>query len=280
MRRNVALFVTMLTLTATALAGPTATFSVNVPLNGQVVTPGTQIDWTIQFTISEGDNFGAALVCCDLVQDAGNPAFLNLPPASGVPAGMANFNRPEGVSNPGEGGAASGYIGVQRGDDGAKNLIQIGGGQNTFGASGGIMGTNPYVVAGVGQGGAQTLASGSFPAPATAGTYTFKVMNALVNVLTEVNEPPDYSPVIAAITDASAAAFTFTVGAYAIGDLNCDGLINAFDIDPFVLALTSPESYAQSFPHCNYMLADINGDGMVNAFDIDPFVILLTSGGK
>ncbi len=70
------------------------------------------------------------------------------------------------------------------------------------------------------------------------------------------------------------------MGAYAIGDLNCDGLINAFDIDPFVLALTSPESYAQSFPHCNYMLADINGDGMVNSFDIDPFVILLTSGGK
>jgi hypothetical protein len=59
------------------------------------------------------------------------------------------------------------------------------------------------------------------------------------------------------------------------GDLNCDGAINAFDIDPFVLALTSPETYGELFPACDYMLADINGDGAVNAFDIDPFVELL-----
>jgi hypothetical protein len=64
-----------------------------------------------------------------------------------------------------------------------------------------------------------------------------------------------------------------------IGDLNCDGLINAFDIDPFVLALTDPEAYALAYPDCDYMLADINGDGLVNAFDIDPFVMILTGGG-
>jgi hypothetical protein len=62
----------------------------------------------------------------------------------------------------------------------------------------------------------------------------------------------------------------------ALGDLNCDGLLNAFDIDPFVLALTSPETYAVAFPDCDRMLADCNGDGLVNAFDIDPFVLLLT----
>jgi len=66
---------------------------------------------------------------------------------------------------------------------------------------------------------------------------------------------------------------------YQPGDLNCDGLINAFDIDPFVLALTDPEAYALAYPDCDYMLADINGDGLVNAFDIDPFVQLLTGGG-
>jgi hypothetical protein len=60
------------------------------------------------------------------------------------------------------------------------------------------------------------------------------------------------------------------------GDLNCDGAVNAFDIDPFVLALTSPDAYAAAFPACDYMLADVNGDGAVNAFDIDPFVNLLT----
>ena len=65
--------------------------------------------------------------------------------------------------------------------------------------------------------------------------------------------------------------------AYQTGDLNCDGAINAFDIDPFVLALTDPAGYAAEYPACDVMLADANHDGTVNAFDIDPFVLLLTS---
>jgi hypothetical protein len=64
--------------------------------------------------------------------------------------------------------------------------------------------------------------------------------------------------------------------AYDAGDLNCDGAIDAFDIDPFVLALTDPAGYALAFPECDYMLADVNGDDQVDAFDIDPFVDLLT----
>ncbi len=62
-----------------------------------------------------------------------------------------------------------------------------------------------------------------------------------------------------------------------LGDMNCDGALNAFDIDPFVLALTDAAAYAAAWPSCDYMLADINGDGAVNAFDIDPFVDCLTS---
>jgi len=61
-----------------------------------------------------------------------------------------------------------------------------------------------------------------------------------------------------------------------LGDLNCDGVVNNFDIDPFVLALTDPAGYAQKFPDCDRMLADCNADGEVNNFDIDPFVKLLT----
>ncbi len=64
--------------------------------------------------------------------------------------------------------------------------------------------------------------------------------------------------------------------AHPLGDLNCDGAINAFDIDPFVLALTGREAYEAAFPACDYLLADINEDGAVNAFDIDPFVQLVT----
>ena len=68
------------------------------------------------------------------------------------------------------------------------------------------------------------------------------------------------------------------LGAVLIGDLNCDSVLNAFDIDPFVLALTDPAGYAAAWPDCDIMLADCNGDGEVNAFDIDPFVELLTGG--
>ena len=74
--------------------------------------------------------------------------------------------------------------------------------------------------------------------------------------------------------------------AYLVGDLNCDGLLNAFDLDPFVLALGSAgqtppfHSYVLEYPECDPMLADINEDGLVNAFDIDPFVLLISGGGR
>ena len=61
-----------------------------------------------------------------------------------------------------------------------------------------------------------------------------------------------------------------------LGDLNCDGAINVFDIDPFVLALTDAAGYAAAYPSCDATLGDINDDGSVNVFDIDPFVALLT----
>jgi hypothetical protein len=79
--------------------------------------------------------------------------------------------------------------------------------------------------------------------------------------------------------DASDAPFTVVdIPPFPPGDLNCDGAVNAFDIDPFVLALTDPAGYQAQYSHCDRMLADCNGDGEVNAFDIDPFVLLLTGG--
>ncbi len=59
-------------------------------------------------------------------------------------------------------------------------------------------------------------------------------------------------------------------------DSNCDGAVNAFDIDAFVMALTAPESWLAEFT-CDYLCAnDCNGDQEVNAFDIDAFVELLS----
>ncbi|MBL8879549.1 MAG: hypothetical protein JNG88_10565 [Phycisphaerales bacterium] len=63
-----------------------------------------------------------------------------------------------------------------------------------------------------------------------------------------------------------------------LGDLNCDGVVNNFDIDPFVLALTDTEGYAAAFPDCDIRHADVNFNGLINNFDIDAFVELLSGG--
>ena len=56
------------------------------------------------------------------------------------------------------------------------------------------------------------------------------------------------------------------------GDLNCDGTINALDIEGFLQAMFDPENFP---PDCDPTLADINADGTVNALDIEPFIGLL-----
>lgn len=62
---------------------------------------------------------------------------------------------------------------------------------------------------------------------------------------------------------------------FSLGDMNCDGAVNGFDVDPYVLALTDPDAYEATYPDCNILLGDINGDGSVNGFDVDGFVGLL-----
>ncbi len=59
------------------------------------------------------------------------------------------------------------------------------------------------------------------------------------------------------------------------GDLNCDGLVNAADIDGFVAAVIGD----YDVPGCTPLNADTNGDGVVNAGDIDSFVAAVIGGG-
>lgn len=63
------------------------------------------------------------------------------------------------------------------------------------------------------------------------------------------------------------------------GDLNCDGLVNNFDIDAFVLALSDIEAYDAAYADCDPMNADIDNNGLINNFDIDPFVACVANGG-
>ncbi|MBU0640030.1 MAG: hypothetical protein KKB50_14280, partial [Planctomycetes bacterium] len=64
-------------------------------------------------------------------------------------------------------------------------------------------------------------------------------------------------------------------GSFQFGDLNCDGIVNGFDIDAFIAALKGPAYYDPVYPDCDLVLADINADGVVNGFDIDPYIALL-----
>ncbi|MBN2448511.1 MAG: choice-of-anchor J domain-containing protein [Phycisphaerae bacterium] len=63
-----------------------------------------------------------------------------------------------------------------------------------------------------------------------------------------------------------------------LGDLNCDGSTDVFDIDAFVLAITDAASYAAAYPDCDVNLADCDNDGAPDVFDIDAFVMLITGG--
>ena len=65
--------------------------------------------------------------------------------------------------------------------------------------------------------------------------------------------------------------------AFQPGDMNCDGVIDALDIEAFIVALFDPLNYPVLYPDCDINLADINGDGLVNAEDIEGFIALLFS---
>jgi hypothetical protein len=76
--------------------------------------------------------------------------------------------------------------------------------------------------------------------------------------------------------DYDASDLSATGPCYFVGDMNCDGAIDNFDIGPFVMALTNPTGYQDAYPNCDINLADCNGDGAVDNFDISAFVGLLT----
>lgn len=272
-----------LLLSGTVSADPTVTLLLTSSQSGQRVVGGMSIDWTIRVAVSTDDNAGLVLIGCDLIQRPTNPAFCDLSPAdlASIDAAMDDFSRPLGISNPGEGGAPTGYIGVQRSPAGQtyKNLVQIGGAQNTFGFPGpGGIGQDFQVDRSVGQGAApQVVAAGSFQAPATRGTYVLELANGFANVLALAPPPPTFTPVVRASVNVSSANFAFTVVG-SRGDANCDGAVNAFDIDAFVLAVSNPAQYPAQHPQCDIRTADVNCDGVVNTFDIDRFVLCLTGG--
>ncbi|MFH1745477.1 MAG: dockerin type I domain-containing protein [Planctomycetota bacterium] len=60
-----------------------------------------------------------------------------------------------------------------------------------------------------------------------------------------------------------------------LGDMNCDGIVNSYDIDGFICALSPQCDFTAQWPDCLQRQADCNGDGQVNSYDIDSFVALI-----
>ncbi len=230
MRNTRILAVVAATACASIAWAQSVTVNLSSPQNGQNVAGGSTVNWSIDFTVSSGDNAGLALLAVDLAQGA-NPAFIDIPPANAVPPGMSNFSRPAGCSNPGESNPLTGYTGVQRGTPGRKNLVQIGGAQNTFGQAlppGSGIAENANVVGGVGQSGSTLLASGSFVIPTNCGTYTYRIQNLVANVVTIVQTPPQFSPVVGATVTAGQS--TITINVRQPGDVDGDNDVDESDL--------------------------------------------------
>jgi hypothetical protein len=96
----------------------------------------------------------------------------------------------------------------------------------------------------------------------------------LVDVLgTEIVQ--DGRPETAGVIDADYALVINGGQVFRRGDVNCDGVVDFYDIDAFVAALSGPDAYVAAYPACNWLLADANEDQLVDFFDIDTFVAIL-----
>lgn len=62
-----------------------------------------------------------------------------------------------------------------------------------------------------------------------------------------------------------------------LGDANCDGHFDFFDIDPFMTAVLDPLEYEVRFSHCPISSCDIDQNGSVNVFDVGPFIQLFVN---
>lgn len=60
-----------------------------------------------------------------------------------------------------------------------------------------------------------------------------------------------------------------------LGDMNCDGLVNAADVSIFALALVDPIAYASAHPSCNIRRGDTNFDFRVDGADVPAFTDLV-----
>lgn len=258
------------------------TISLKAEVNGNlipygatpIVTPGDMVDWSIYATVSPSDNSGLASINLEFFQFSNNRYLFDIPAASGVPAGMEAFSRPMGLSNPGQYGAPTGYVGWQAGVTSKRNLIQIGGAQNTTGLVNTDLNGMPNTTTlslGIGQSTEpQLIVSGSFEIPVAGGEYTYGLRNAKARVL-ELGPPTSGSVVTTVVTPTLVdetfrfkVVSIFDVVHYSHGYKRATGYFS----NPYGLPIYDrvPPTYAFSEGHTY----SINSSGVV-AFEADQF---------
>ena len=78
------------------------------------------------------------------------------------------------------------------------------------------------------------------------------------------------------ISQRPALVIEYTAPVYCLGDADCSGAVDFFDIDPFVAKLGCPSSDPDTCSDgCPWQNSDVDSNGTVDFFDIDPFVDLL-----
>lgn len=78
---------------------------------------------------------------------------------------------------------------------------------------------------------------------------------------------------------ADLARFMTCLCPWALGDMNCDGVVGFGDINPFVLALSGQQQYELAFPNCRWLNGDMNCDGTVSLADQNLFIACVVAGG-
>ena len=228
------------------------------PQDGATFVAGSTINWTIEFEVT-GDTDGATAIVVDYVQNPSNPVGTDLSAAPGVPSGMEGFARPAGITSP------AGYGGTVLGLPSVRDVLDIGGVQNTLGVViGPGIGEDIVVDLGVGIG-RQVLASGSFVLPSSSGTYSYLVQNGRASLLLEGEARP---MVVSVDTSEARIDITATGGSCSVADIAAPfGVLDLQDLVAFITAFQAQDP-----------IADINNNMVFDLSDITLFVGAFNAG--
>ena len=178
------LLLSQIALTTAGEPAGTTKLNVRVGSGGSksfATVPGGLVNYQVIGLLSDDDNQGLALVGFDLDFDGGDLSQADTPmgdPDSGCENPMIHFTKPWGITNP------AGFGGTIINGD----LIQVGGGQNTFNNT---PDNAPFPIGAVLLGVAQPsgcgpalLVTGALTAPSVPGLYTLALENLFANIIT------------------------------------------------------------------------------------------------